>query len=79
MFYSFLGYVIRMIFSPIGDSPVVECSLRDREVGCSIPAGGSMPGRVIPKTIKMVVMASFLSTQELRKSITTDSVGVSIG
>ena len=30
-------------------------------------------GRVIPKTLKMVVMASLLGAQELRVSITTDS------
>ena len=30
-------------------------------------------GRVIPKTLKMVVMASLLGAQELRDSITTDS------
>jgi len=30
-------------------------------------------GRVIPKTLKMVVMASLLSAQELRVCITTDS------
>ena len=35
---------------------------------------GSIPGvQVIPKTLKMVVMASLLGAQELRDSITTDS------
>ena len=31
-------------------------------------------GRVIPKTLKMVVMASILGAQELRVSITADSL-----
>jgi len=31
-------------------------------------------GRVLPKTSKMVVMASLLGAQELRVSITTDSL-----
>ena len=36
-------------------------------------AGFDSRGRVIPKTLKMVVMASLLGAQELRVSITTDS------
>ena len=31
-------------------------------------------GRIIPKTLKMVVMASLLGAQELRVSITTDTL-----
>ena len=52
---------------------VVERPLAVREVG------GSIPGRVKPKTLKLVVMASFLGAQDLRDSITTDSAGVGIG
>ena len=34
--------------------------------------GSDSQGRVIPKTLKMVVMASLLGAQELRVSIMTD-------
>ena len=49
------------------NSSVVERPLADREVV------GSIPSRVIPKTLKMVVMASLLGAQGLRVSITTGS------
>ena len=48
---------------------VVECLRMVRDV----------PGRFIPKTLKMVVMAFLLGTQELRVNIMTDFVDVSIG
>ena len=46
---------------------VVERPLADREVG------GSIPGRVRPKTLKLVVIASLLGAQGLRVRITTGS------
>ena len=48
-------------------SVVVECSPAVQEVPGLILRVG-----VIPNTLKMVVMASLLGTQELRVSITTD-------
>ena len=48
---------------------VVEHPPMVREVPDSIPRG-----RVIPNTLKIVVMAFLLGAQELRDSITTDSL-----
>ena len=46
--------------------------VRSSAYGTGGPGFDSL-GRVIPKTLKMVVMASLLGAQELRVSITTDS------
>ena len=52
---------------PARIAQLVERRLAEREVV------GSIPGRVKPKTLKLVVMASLLGAQGLRASITTGS------
>ena len=51
---------------------VVECPLCDREVA------GSIPGRVIPKTLKMVLAALSLGAQHSESRARTGQLSVSI-
>ena len=61
-------HVHQKIFTTVLGNTVIRASA----YGTGGP-GVDSRGRVIPKTLKMVVMASLLGAQELRVSITTDS------